>query len=73
MPTAREMKLDARIYFEEFPWTYLQELIAEISDSEAPSRKKLPVDSMTLVNASLDLDADIITYPFDIRQREPLR
>jgi hypothetical protein len=46
----------------------MQELIAEISDDEDPRRKKWPVDSMTIINASLDLDAEIETYPFDIHK-----
>ena len=47
-------------------WQYIQELIAEIDDSEEPHRKKMPREKMDILNAWVDMDASIITYPFDI-------
>jgi hypothetical protein len=66
IPKSELMRFNARIKLNNFPWTYIAELIAEIKSDKEPTAKKLPVAQMDIITADLDLSAEIITYPFDI-------
>jgi uncharacterized protein involved in outer membrane biogenesis len=65
IPERRLWEFNARVNANNFPWTYIQELVAEIRTDKEPSAKKLPVKEMDLVTTELDVSASIITYPFD--------
>jgi AsmA protein len=59
-------EFNAKVKADKFPWTYVNELAAEIRDDAEPRAKNLPVTKMELFTADLDLSAALITYPFDI-------
>jgi hypothetical protein len=61
-------EFNAKLTADKFPWTYVNELIAEIKENADPTRKNIPVSKMEIVTADLDLSAAIITYPFDINK-----
>lgn len=69
-PSRRLWQFDAHVKLNKFPWTYVRELTAEIKENREPSAKNLPVKSMDLVTAELDISSSMITYPYDISRLE---
>ncbi len=67
IPEKRTIEFDAKIKMNDFPWTYVNDLINEINDGKEPSSKNLPLEKMEIITADLDLSSTIITYPFDIK------
>jgi len=61
-------EFNAKVKADKFPWTYVNEIAAEIRDDAEPTKKNLPVIKMELLTADLDLTAALITYPFDINK-----
>lgn len=70
VPHNRLWEFNARVNMDRFPWTYIQELAAEIRTDQKPSAKNLPVKEMNLITCHLDVSAAIITYPFDFNKLE---
>ncbi|MFN9328134.1 MAG: hypothetical protein ACK576_02500 [Cyclobacteriaceae bacterium] len=68
VPEKRLWEFNARVKATQFPWTYVKELVAEMTESKTPSAKNALVKDMDVVTADLDLSAAVITYPFDINQ-----
>ncbi len=66
IPQSKLVQFNARVKMNQFPWTYIRELFAEINSDKEPNAKNLPVNKMEIVTADLDLSSEIITYPFDI-------
>lgn len=64
----RLWEFNAKLKADKFPWTYINELIAEIREDSEPHAKNIPVTKMEIVTADLDLSAAIVTYPFDINK-----
>jgi hypothetical protein len=68
IPASRRVEFNAEVKMENFPWNYIQDLINEIKTDKEPTDKKIPVDSLQLISADMDLSSKIITYPFDINK-----
>jgi len=66
--TKRLWEFNAIVKADKFPWTYVNELAAEIRDDAVPHAKNLAVTKMELLTADLDLSAALTTYPFDINK-----
>jgi AsmA protein len=66
----RLWEFNTKLKADKFPWTYINELIAEIKEDTEPNRKNIPLNKMEDVTADLDLSAAVITYPFDINKLE---
>ncbi|HEV8515212.1 MAG TPA: AsmA-like C-terminal region-containing protein [Cyclobacteriaceae bacterium] len=64
----RLWEFNAKLKADKFPWTYINELIAEIREDSEPRAKDIPLNKMEIVTADLDLSAAVITYPFDINK-----
>jgi len=69
-PEEGKMAFTTQVKLDKFPWTYVQELAAEIKDDAEPTAKRMPVEQMTTITADLDLTAAIRSYPFDIHKLE---
>lgn len=59
-------KFSAHARLNRFPWTYVREIVAELSEGDEPKAKNISVKEMDLVNADLYLSAALIPYPFDL-------
>lgn len=68
IPEKRLWHFNAHVNASKFPWTYINELIAEIREDKEPGAKNLPFNEMEMVTADLDLSASVITFPFDIKK-----
>lgn len=66
VPKIGPWRFNAKLKLQEFPWTYVRELVAEIKEEAEPQAKTLSKNEMDLLTADLDLSAAVITYPFDI-------
>lgn len=69
LPGRRQLDAQAQVRLTNFPWAYVDDLIAEIRDGAEPKRKNLP-GKFDYVTANLDLAASMRTYPFDFHQLE---
>lgn len=65
-----QWEFNAHVKANKFPWTYVEELVAEIKSGTEPKAKNLPENQMDILTADLDISAAIITYPFDFNALE---
>jgi AsmA protein len=66
IPRRNLWKFNANVKLTKFPWTYIDELSAEMRDGREPSAKKMAVPEMDLLSGNFKTSASIIPYPFDI-------
>jgi AsmA protein len=70
IPKARELEFDADVKLNQFPWTYVKELIAEIRLDAEPTAKLTSASQMEWLTTDLHLITAIRTFPFDIHRLE---
>ncbi len=70
IPKSRQVAFDGKISLDQLPWDYVREVADEIKDGVEPTRKHLPVKSMNLLTATLDISTSLRTYPFDFQRLE---
>lgn len=59
---------NADLNVNQFPWTYVRELTAELQEGREPKEKNMLTDQMDRVTATGKISASIVPYPFDITQ-----
>lgn len=62
----KQWDVEADLTLNQFPWTYVGELAAEIQEEKEPKFKNLPVSEMDLVTGAGRVTASFVPYPFDI-------